>query len=68
MTGYKSSIKSKLHTSSKANEADQDSHGGTYDVDPAFARDVGQGEYGGQPPEGLIRTRKGPLNKTTGRP
>lgn len=40
----------------------RDTQGGTYDVDPATAKDVGQGEYGGQPPEGLTRTRKGPLN------
>ena len=52
---------------SKSRDADQDAHGGTYDVNPAFASDVGQGEYGGQPPEGQIRPRKGPLNKTTGR-
>ena len=44
-----------------------DTRGGTYDVDPALAKDVGQGEYGGQPPEGQIRERKGPLNRSTGR-
>ena len=44
-----------------------DTRGGTYDVDPALAKDVGQGEYGGQPPEGQTRERKGPLNRSTGR-
>jgi len=44
-----------------------DTRGGTYDVDPALAKDVGQDEYGGQPPEGMTRQRKGPLNRSTGR-
>ena len=48
-------------------EANRDIAGGTYDVDPAKAKDVGQGEYGGQPPEGLTRERKGPLGPTQGR-
>lgn len=45
----------------------RDVQGGPYDVDPARAKDTGQGEYGGQPPEGLTRERKGPLNPSTGR-
>jgi len=45
----------------------RDAQGGTYDVDPALAKDVVQGEYGGQPPEGLTLERKGPLNRSTGR-
>jgi hypothetical protein len=45
----------------------RDTHGGTYDVDPAFASDRGQGEFGGQPPEGQTRERKGPLNPSSGR-
>ncbi len=45
----------------------RDVQGGAYDVDPARAKDKEQGEYGGQPPEGLTRERKGPLNPSTGR-
>ena len=45
----------------------RDTQGGTYDVDPALATDSGQGEFGGQMPEGMMRERKGPLGKTTGR-
>ena len=41
----------------------RDAQGGT----SGLAKDVGQGEYGGQPPEGLARERKGPLNRSTGR-
>ena len=48
-------------------EENRDIRGGTYDVDPATAKDVGQGEYGGQLPEGLSRERKGPLGPTQGR-
>ena len=48
-------------------EKNRDIRGGTYDVDPAKAKDVGQGEYGGQLPEGLSRERKGPLGPTQGR-
>jgi len=48
-------------------EDNRDLLGGTYDVDPARAKDVGQGEYGGQLPEGLTRERKGPLGPTQGR-
>lgn len=48
-------------------EESRDIRSGTYDVDPAIATDVGQGEYGGQLPEGLSRERKGPLGPTQGR-
>ena len=48
-------------------EDHRDIKSGTYDVDPATAKDAGQGEYGGQLPEGLSRERKGPLGPTQGR-
>jgi hypothetical protein len=45
----------------------RDTQGGTYDVDPAAAKDAGRREFGGEPPEGLMRKRKGPLNPSSGR-
>lgn len=50
-----------------ANADYRDTRGGTYDVDPATAKDRGQGEFGGQPPEGMTRERKGPLSPSSGR-
>ena len=52
---------------STQSEKNRDIRGGTYDVDPATAKDVGQGEFGGQLPEGMSRERKGPLSPTQGR-
>lgn len=57
----------KIEKLKSGDDEHRDTQGGTYDVDPALAKDAGQGEFGGQPPEGMSRERKGPLNKTTGR-
>lgn len=61
------SNKERPHSENAAQEDYRDTKGGAYDVDPAKAKDVGQGEYGGQLPEGLTRERKGPMGPTQGR-